>query len=103
MAFVALHDDKPIGMVCLRENDGIRPLDTPWLGSLVVHPNYRGYKLGECLITAVKQEAKTLGHQILYLLAFDRTIPKWYKRLGWTHIGDDELFGHCVTVMNINL
>ncbi len=103
MAFVALHNDKPIGMVCLRENDGIRPFDTPWLGSLVVDPSYRGCQLGEILINTVKHEAKKLGHQMLYLLAFDRTIPKWYKRLGWTQIGNDELFGHCVTVMSINL
>lgn len=44
-AFVALRDDEPIGMVCLRENDGIRPGVTPWLGSLVVNPQYRGKKV----------------------------------------------------------
>lgn len=37
MAFVALHD-QPIGMACLRENDGIREGTTPWLGSVVVNP-----------------------------------------------------------------
>ena len=46
---------------------------------------------------------KNLGHQVLYLLAFDPTIPNWYTRLGWTHIGDDELFSHRVTVMSIAL
>lgn len=29
------------------------------------------------------------------------SIPDWYTRLGWTHIGDDELFGHRVAVMSI--
>ena len=103
MAFVALYDYQPIGMVCLRENDGIRPGDTPWLGSLVVHPKYRECKVGEVLINTVKNEAKKLGRQILYLLAFDPTIPDWYAKLGWAHIGYDELFGHRVTVMSINL
>jgi hypothetical protein len=33
---VAFYENKPIGMCSLRENDGIRPDLTPWLGSLVV-------------------------------------------------------------------
>ena len=80
---VALHNDQAIGMACLRENDGIRHGVVPWLGSLVVHPEYRSYKVGEELINTVKSQAKNLGHQILYLLAFDATIPDWYARLGW--------------------
>jgi len=103
MAFVALCDDQPIGMACLRENDGIRPGVLPWLGSLVVNPAYRGQKVGELLINTVKEKAVELDHQILYLLAFDPTIPNWYARLGWQQIGDDELFGHRVAVMNISL
>src|SRR5437762_2901606 len=42
MAFVAVYEEQPIGMICLRENDGIRDGTSPWLGSLVVHPHYRG-------------------------------------------------------------
>ena len=103
MAFVALLDDQAIGMVCLRETDGIRPGVAPWLGSLVVNPEYRGQKVGEALINTVKEQAKDFGHQILYLLAFDPTIPNWYARLGWKHIGDDELFGHRVSVMSISI
>lgn len=103
MAFVALHDGEAVGMACLRENDGIRPGVAPWLGSLVVNPKYRGLKIGEALINTVKDQAKNQGNQILYLLAFDPTIPNWYARLGWTHIGDDELFGHRVSVMSITL
>jgi predicted N-acetyltransferase YhbS len=103
IAYVALLGDQAVGMACLRENDGIRPGVAPWLGSLVVSPKYRGHRVGEALINAVKDQAKDLGHQVLYLLAFDPTIPNWYARLGWTHIGDDELFGHRVAVMDINL
>jgi predicted N-acetyltransferase YhbS len=101
LAFIALHDEKPVGMVCLRDNDGKKPELMPWLGSLVVHPDYRGKKIGEALIETVKKKAKSFGHTILYLLAFDPTIPSWYARLGWEIIGYDALFGHRVTVMKI--
>ena len=101
MAYVAICDGKAVGMACLRETDGIRPGVTPWLGSLVVSPKHRGHKVGEALINIVKEQAKNLGHQTLYLLAFDPTISNWYARLGWTPIGDDELFGHRVAVMSI--
>ena len=103
LALVALEGDKPVGMACLRENDGIRPGVSPWLGSLVVNPLYRGKGVGVELIEAVKAEARRLGHNVLYLLAFDPTIPDWYASLGWQHIGYDELFGHRVTVMSIQL
>ncbi len=103
IAFVALCNGKAVGMACLRKTDGIRPGVAPWLGSLVINPKYRGQQIGEALINTVKDQAKNLGHQILYLLAFDPTIPSWYRRLGWQLIGDDELFGHCVSVMSISL
>jgi len=76
---------------------------TPWLGSLVVSPQYRGHKVGEALINTIKDQAKNLGYQVLYLLAFDQTIPDWYARLGWIYIGDDELFSHRVAVMSFSL
>ena len=38
ITFIALDGDLPVGMCSLRENDGIRPDLTPWLGSLIVDP-----------------------------------------------------------------
>src|SRR6185295_6967349 len=96
MAMVALHNDCPVGMACLRETDGIRPNITPWLGSLVVSLKFRGQQIGTTLIDAIKIKAKLLDHDILYLLAFDATIPKWYTQLGWQYIGEDILLGHRV-------
>ena len=75
MAIVALNNNTPVGMACLRETDGIRPGVTPWLGSLVVDKKFRGKKIGEKLIEAIKSQAKLFGHDTLYLLAFDLTIP----------------------------
>jgi len=99
IACIALQDGKPVGMACLRDTDGIMPGVGPWLGSLIVDPRYRNQKIGERLIDAVKAQAKILGYPLLYLLAFDATIPGWYTRLGWEPIGEDKLFGHQVAVM----
>ena len=102
-ALVALDGDKPVGMACLRDTDGIRPGVSPWLGSLVVNPEYRARGVGHKLIDAVKSQARLFWHETLYLLAFDQTIPDWYEKLGWRHLGYDELLGHRVTVMSILL
>src|SRR3990167_6467178 len=83
LALVATIDNEPVGMVCLRETDGIQPDVAPWLGSLVVNPAFRQNKIGEILIDATKSLARSFGHEILYLLAFDPTIPNWYAKLGW--------------------
>lgn len=103
LALVASIDQHPVGMACLRETDGIQPGVTPWLGSLVVDPNYRGNRIGETLIDAIKAKARLLGYDKIHLLAFDFTIPTWYAKLGWKLTGHDELFGHRVTVMSIEI
>ena len=103
LTFVALHDNMPVGMCSLRENDGIRPDLRPWLGSLVVAPNYQKQGIAKKLMDATKQKAIELGFKTLYLFAFDRTIPNYYASHGWQKIGIDEFKGHTVTIMEINL
>jgi len=103
LTLVALYQDKPVGMASLRENDGVRPDLTPWLGSLVVDPLYRQRKIGEHLIQAIQQQARIFNYDTLYLLAFDPTISRWYANLGWQLIGVDELFGHIIKIMEIKL
>lgn len=103
ITLVAIENGQPIGMASLRANDGIQPEHTPWLGSLVVSPQHRHRKIGEQLIEAITQEALARGYHRLYLLAFDPTIPQWYAKLGWRGIGEDQLFGHTVTVMEIGI
>ena len=100
LAFVALWHGNPVGIACLRQFDGIREELCPWLGSLVVHPGHRRQQIGEKLIDAVQQQARQFGYSRLYLLAFDKTIPVWYAKLGWQGIGFDMLFDHTVTVMS---
>jgi len=101
ITFVALDGVTPVGMCSLRENDGIMPNITPWLGSLVVDPAYQKQGIGNMLIDATKNKAKTLGFEKLYLFAFDPTIPDYYAKHGWCTIGMDEFKGHKVTVMEI--
>lgn len=101
MTFVMVDGNKPIGMVSLRDNDGIREDLTPWLGSLIVHPDYRRKGLGEMLINVTMQRCKAMGYKKLYLFALDPALPAWYKALGWKEIGEDKLYHHPVTAMEI--
>jgi N-acetylglutamate synthase-like GNAT family acetyltransferase len=103
LAYVALWNGNPIGVACLRPFDGIREELCPWLSSLAVHPSHRRQEVGKKLIAAVQQQAKQFGYTRLYLLAFDKTIPAWYAKLGWQGIGYDMLFDHTVTVMSLAL
>jgi len=99
LTFVAFYDEQPVGMCSLRENDGIRSDLTPWLGSLVVSPDYQKRGIGQNLIEATKQKAKNLDFEKLFLFAFDPNLPTYYKKLGWKQIGIDQFKGHFVTVM----
>ncbi|MFU7598178.1 GNAT family N-acetyltransferase [Legionella pneumophila] len=103
ITFVATDGEMPVGMCSLRENDGIRPDLTPWLGSLVVSPAYQKKGIAPLLIETTQQKAKDLGFKKIYLFAFDPTIPDYYSRLGWSVIGIDEFKGHTVTVMEFHL
>lgn len=103
ITFVALDSDLPVGMCSLRENDGIRPDLTPWLGSLVVDPKYQRQGIGNMLIDTTLLKAKELCFEKLYLFAFDPIIPENYERLGWRKIGMDEFKTHPVTVMEVDL
>lgn len=103
LAIVALVENQPIGMACLRVIDRIRPHIAPWLGSLVVDPGYRSMKIGAYLIDQIKKLAVNFNYDKLHLLAFNPTIPEYYRRLGWEPDGYDHLLGHKVTCMKINL
>ena len=103
ITFVALDGDVPVGMCSLRENDGIRPDLTPWLGSLVVDPKYQKQGIGKMLADTTVLKAKELGFEKLYLFAFDPTIPDYYERLGWKKIGMDEFKSQPVMVMEAEL
>ena len=81
---VAFDKNKPVGMGCLRINEGVREDLTPWLGGLVVTKSYQGKGIGNMLIDNVKGDAKRLGFSSIFLLTFDPTLPNYYQQLGWS-------------------
>lgn len=101
--YVAIENNNPVGMVALRQNDGIRTELCPWLAGLVVRPDYQKHGLGRNLIEFVKAQAKTLGHDKLYLLTFDSTLPNWYAKLGWKEFAKDTLFDKSISLMEIEI
>ncbi|MCS5711874.1 GNAT family N-acetyltransferase [Candidatus Berkiella aquae] len=103
LAYIALHNEVPVGMCSLRVNDGIQHALTPWLGSLYVEPLMRGRGIGEQLINTAAEKALNLGYSKLYLFAFDKTLPQWYEKLGWLERGVDEINRYPVTVMELSL
>jgi GNAT superfamily N-acetyltransferase len=56
----------------------------PWMGGLLVHPNYRGKGIGESLVSGCVQLAAAMGIERLYLFTEGRDVGvDWYKSIGW--------------------
>lgn len=103
LTYIALSDQILVGSCTLELNDGIRPDLGPWLGDLVVDPNYQKQGIGKMLVDVAAKKAKELGFKKLYLFTFDPTIPEYYQHLGWKKIGVDKFKSHPVTVMEFGL
>lgn len=91
ITWIALTDNnKPAGMARLKKNDHIEREDlTPWLGSLYIHPRYRGQGLGDKLCSHVEDAAKNkYGYDCIYL--FTGTAEKFYAKRGYKKIGTVE-------------
>lgn len=103
IAYIALHDNKPVGMCSLRQNDGVRVDLLPWLGSLFVVPEYRNQGIAVQLIDTIKQKAAQLDYSKLYLLTFESSLPSWYQKLGWKFLIEEQLNDYPVSIMEIDL
>lgn len=103
LAYVAIDGETPIGICSLQDNDGLDSNLKPWLGDLCVDEQYQNRGVGALLVRAINNKARELGFKSLYLIAPDRTIPEYYKRLGWKEIGLDKYHGHTVTIMQMDL
>ena len=104
LTLVALDNDMPVGMCSLTKVKDIRPDLAPWLGPLFVAKQHQSRGIGNQLIEAIKQKARILGFEKLYLCTHDPELAsRYYQRRGWNIIGVDEWKGHSVTVMEINL
>jgi GNAT superfamily N-acetyltransferase len=74
------------------------PARTPWLGSVVVDPAYRGRGFGAALTRQVEVLALTRGFTLLYLQT-ERDNGGLYARLGWRICERLPYRGYQATVM----
>lgn len=103
LTLVALKGSQVIGSISLYDSDEVRTDLTPWLESLVVDKAHQNQGVGKILVEKIKQKARDLHFNKLYLFAFAPTLPAYYARLGFNKIDEDEFKGHPVTVMEIAL
>jgi predicted N-acetyltransferase YhbS len=82
-AIVAERDGSAAG-TCLLVPSEIEPVHdvSPWLVGLFVSPAHRRRGVGSALVRAMENEARTRGHEILYLYTTDAV--GFYERVGWT-------------------
>lgn len=85
--WVCLRGNDCIGMVSLKdmELEDYKHL-SPWVGSLYVHPYYRGQGIGQSLMLRAEEEAKKLRYNFLHLFTSDA--EDYYKRIlvGWDEL-----------------
>ena len=96
--FVAIEDDKPLGMASLIEHDMLTRKDlSPWLASVYVPPDSRNQGIGSLLVEAVMQEALAMGLDKLYLFTPDKV--RFYLRQGWKVLEHSYYRGVDVVIM----
>jgi len=82
IAWVAHANGQVLGTAALRVHDLEDRKDlTPWLGGVLVGPEFRRQGIGEALCAAVEGEARSRGIETLYLFTLD--LQAWYSRQGW--------------------
>lgn len=102
LTLVALHDDKLVGMVSLKFHDmDTRPDLDPWLGGLLVLPEWRNHGIGTILMHHATEEARKLNVSQLYL--WTASAESLYRKLGWKVIQRTQYFGKQAVVMQMNL
>ncbi len=95
---VAMAGSEPAGIAVLHPLEfKARPNLSPWMGSLLVAPRYRGRGFGTALVQEVEARAKSLGYDMLYLHTADKA--SLYRKLHWEAIDADIAFGRSVVIM----
>ena len=90
--FVALLDNKIIGMVTVAKTD-YYPLPEiyPWISTLFVSEEYRGHKISEKLINYANNYARELGFDKTYIPS---THIGLYEKYGYIYIKDIVNYGN---------
>lgn len=109
MAWVAITDEHCVGTIALRSKeesiDGtrIRPDLEPWVGGLVVHPQYRSQNIAKKLVKTVMAQSKRMGYAKFYGTTYSLKISRYYKlAFGAKLVGTENLVDHKVFVIEFD-
>lgn len=102
ITFVLVENKQFIGTFSLRNCD----MDThqhlsPWIGSVLVHPNRRKQGIGAFLVKRAELIAKESGYDCLYLCTPNKAA--WYAKLGWQTLEHSFFNKVPVTIMEKSL
>jgi GNAT superfamily N-acetyltransferase len=91
-----------VGMVSLKFHDmDTRPDLDPWLGGLLVLPDWRNCGVGTMLMHRATEEARRLNMSQLYL--WTHSAEGLYRKLGWQVVERTNYFGKEAVVMQIDI
>ena len=91
-----------VGMVSLKFHDmDTRPDLDPWLGGLLVLPEWRNRGVGTMLMHRATDEARRLNVSRLYL--WTHSAERLYRKLGWKVVEHTNYFGKEAVVMERDL
>ena len=101
-AGLAVNCRELVGMVSLKYHDmDTRPDLDPWLGGLLVLPEWRNQGVGTMLMHRATEEARRLKVPRLYL--WTHSAERLYRKLGWQVVERSDYFGKEAVVMQIDL
>jgi GNAT superfamily N-acetyltransferase len=101
-AGLAVNCRELVGMVSLKYHDmDTRPDLDPWLGGLLVLPEWRNHGVGTMLMNRATEEARRLKVPRLYL--WTHSAEGLYRKLGWQVVERSDYFGKEAVVMQVDL
>ncbi len=101
LMLVALSDGVLLGSASLLKHDLDTRMDlSPWLASVYVADEHRRKGVGEALVARIVEEARSLGHETLYLFTPDKAA--FYAKRGWSSMENTEYQGESIEIMSIN-
>jgi len=99
---LAVNSPELLGMVSLKFHDmDTRPDLDPWLGGLLVLPEWRSRGVGTMLMHRATEEARRLNVSQLYL--WTHSAERLYQKLDWQVVERTNYFGKEAVVMERNL
>jgi GNAT superfamily N-acetyltransferase len=100
LTLVALHGDELVGTVSLKFHDlETRPNLDPWLGALLVLPEWRRRGIATMLMQRASQIAQNLNLARLYL--WTHSAEGLYLKLGWQVVERTQYCGKEIVVMQL--